>query len=205
MEIDYIEIIAAVLGLIGIFLQIKQHPLYWLTSILMVSLYIYVFYNSKFYADMSFQFYYLVISIYGWTYWIKDTRLKKINSRTENVNINIKIDKPQKLSVKKLKLKHLFISIIISLVLWVLIYIILDRFTNSDVALGDSFTTALSIVATFLLARKYIENWIFWIIVDFISTILYVSKGLYPTAILFIVLTILAFVGFFKWKNRKET
>ena len=187
---NWIELIASILGFVGIFLQIKQNAWYWLTSILMVILYVYVFYKSKFYADMSFQFYYLGVSVYGWIYWIKDKSRKTIDR------------KKGKIIAKKLKLKQLIFSIIISLVLWIIIYIILQIFTDSDVILGDSFTTALSIVATFLLARKFIENWLFWIIVDFVSTILYISKELYPTAVLFTVLTILAFVGFFKWRGK---
>jgi len=184
-----IEIIASILGLIGIFLQIKQNSWYWLISILMVILYIHVFYESKFYADMTFQFYYLGISIYGWIYWIKDR--KKYNVSQKKI----------KIIAKKLNFKQIIFSIVISLFFWIIIYFILKKFTDSDVTIGDSFTTALSIVATFLLARKFIENWLFWIIVDFVSTILYISKELYPTALLFSVLTILAFVGFFKWRK----
>lgn len=67
--------------------------------------------------------------------------------------------------------------------------------------MGDAFTTALSITATWLLARKILENWLYWIVVDLVSTILYVYKSLYPSAILFSVLTILAVVGYFKWRK----
>ena len=183
----WIEVYACILGLIGIFLQIKQNPLYWLTSILMVILYIYVFYVSKFYADMAFQFYYLVVSIYGWVYWIGDKKKS--------------IQKQRKLNVRILSRKELYYSIMASFVFYVIILLILKYLTNSDVPYGDAFTTALSIVATFLLARKFIENWIFWIIVDSVSLSLYIYKGLYPTAILFFVLTVLAFVGYFKWKK----
>ncbi|HOL98307.1 MAG TPA: nicotinamide riboside transporter PnuC, partial [Bacteroidales bacterium] len=80
-------------------------------------------------------------------------------------------------------------------------YLILKNFTDSDVPLGDAFTTALSFTATWLLAKKYIENWFFWIVVNIVSTILYVYKGLYPTVVLFTILTLLAFVGYHKWKK----
>ena len=181
---DWVEIIAAILGLVGIGLQIKQSHWYWLTSILMVLLYIYVFYQAKFYADMSFQIYYLIISIYGWYLW--QTKRKTDESR---------------LTVNKLTKNSLSISIIVSAMLFGIIYLVLKHFTDSPIPIGDAFTTALSITATWLLAKKYIENWIFWIIVDAVSTALYIYKGLYPTAILFTVLTVLAFVGFFKWRK----
>lgn len=183
---NWVEIIAAALGLIGIGLQIKQSHWYWLTSTLMVTLYIYVFYQSKFYADMSFQFYYLIVSIYGWYLWL--TKSKKPDSET-------------KYTVNRLNNKQLAISLLISGILFIAIYFILERFTDSPVPVGDAFTTALSITATWLLAKKYLENWLFWIVVDAVSTALYIVKGLYPTAILFIVLTVLAVVGYFKWRK----
>ena len=183
---NWVEIIAAALGLFGIGLQIKQSHWYWLTSILMVTLYIYVFYQSKFYADMSFQFYYLIVSIYGWYLWL--TKSEKSDSET-------------KYTVNRLNSKQLTISLLISSVLFVAIYFILKRFTDSPIPVGDAFTTALSITATWLLAKKYLENWLFWIVVDAVSTALYIVKGLYPTAILFTVLTIMAVVGYFKWRK----
>ena len=97
--------------------------------------------------------------------------------------------------------KNVFITSAISILLFAIIYFILKYFTDSDVPLGDAFTTALSFVATWLLARKILENWIFWIIVDMVSTGLYVYKGLYATAVLFFVLTFLAFIGYYKWKK----
>lgn len=183
---NWVEIIAAVLGLAGIGLQIKQNHWYWLTSILMVLMYIYVFYQSKFYADMTFQFYYLGVSFFGWYYWIK----KKKTATQENTS-----------PVQKLGKKQIWTCIIISAGLFVIIYLILNYLTDSPIPFGDAFTTALSITATWLLAKKYVENWIFWIIVDGVSTALYIYKGLYPTSILFTVLTILAFVGYFEWRK----
>lgn len=185
LQQNWFETTAAALGLIGIYLQIKQNPWYWFTAILMVLMYIVVFYQSKFYADMSFQFYYLAISVYGWIFWLSGK--DKNNKKT--------------LTTSALKPKGWLLSSLFSVVLFSLIYYILEKYTDSDVALGDAFTTALSFVATLLLARKILENWLFWIVVNFVSTGLYIYKGLYPTAILFFVLTVLAFVGYYQWKR----
>ncbi len=183
--LNWIETTAAALGLIGIFLQIKQNHWYWLTSIVMVLMYVVVFYKSGFYADMSFQFYYLIVSLYGWIYWFKSRGVRKIES----------------IKTFKLNSKQWIVSILISVLFFFIIYFGLTTFTNSQVAAGDAFTTALSITATWLLARKILENWLFWIVVDAVSTGLYIYKGLYPSAILFFVLTLLAIVGYFKWKK----
>jgi nicotinamide mononucleotide transporter len=182
---NWFELSAAALGLFSIYFQIKQNAFYWPISIVMVSMYIFVYYNSKFYADMSLQFYYLGVSFYGWYYWIKGA---KNNSQS-------------KVKVTSLDKKTSFLASAISIFFFAIIYFLLKCFTDSDVPFGDAFTTALSFVATWLLARKILENWIFWIVVDFVSTGLYIYKGLYATAVLFFVLTILAFIGYYKWKK----
>ncbi len=182
-----IETIAALLGLISIYFQIKQNPWLWPVSIVMVSMYIFVYYNSLLYAYMSLQFYYLFVSFYGWYYWVFG---KKKTADAED-------KKPQ---VKSLTLNGVLKAIGVSVLFFIIILFILKK-TNSDVPYIDAFTTGLSFVATWLLARKILENWLFWIVVDIVSVGLFLHKGLYATAILFMVLTILAFVGYFKWKK----
>ncbi len=182
---NWVELFASILAFIGIFLQIKQNAWYWFTSIIVVSLYIYVFFTSGFYADMAFQFYYLIVSVYGWYFWI--------TGKNKNKKVKVK--------TRVLAKRQWVYSIIVFILLYVLIYMILTHFTNSQIAVGDAFTTSLSFVATWLLARKILENWLFWIIVDVVSTGLYIYKKLYPTAILFTALSILAVVGFMQWKK----
>lgn len=135
---------------------------------------------------MALQVYYVWISIYGWVLWSK-----KKNSA--NGKHNLKVTRIKKTLFNKLA--------IISLVLWILIYFILKNFTDSPVPFGDSFTTALSIIATYMLARKIIEHWLIWIVVDFVSLLLYLWKGLYPTSVMFVIYTAAAIWGYFEWKK----
>ncbi|MDA3910605.1 MAG: nicotinamide riboside transporter PnuC [Bacteroidales bacterium] len=186
---NWFELTAALLGVIGIFLQIHQKPLYWLVSLVMVSMYIWVYFDSGFYADMSLQVYYFVISIYGWLFWMFGKKKQAESTSKKDI------------PVTRLKKKPLLLSMLISLILFVVIYLILKHLTDSTVPLGDAFTTALSFVATWMLARKILENWLFWIVVDLVSVGLYIYKGLYPTAALFAFLTIMAVFGFFAWKK----
>ena len=183
---QYFEIIAAGLGFIAIFLQIKQNVWYWLVSIIMVSMYIYIYIDVRLYADMSLQVYYLIISFYGWYMWLYGEKLN---------------DHKTQLSVSTISQTLLVILTIISIVLFFIIAWILLHFTNSDLPYWDSFTTSLSFVATWMLARKKIENWLIWIVVDAVSVGIYLYKELYPTAVLFLFLTLLAFVGYSKWKK----
>ncbi len=180
-----IELLGAILGILYIFFSIRQNILTWPTGLATSALYIIVFFQSKFYADMGLQVYYVGISIYGWYYWIKGN--KPENSTT--------------VPVRRTSKKLWFKLIAIALLLYLVILIILLNFTDSDVPFMDSFTTALSIIATWMLAKKYIEHWLIWIFVDIFSAGLYIYKELWPTVILFLVYTIMAFLGYIEWKK----
>jgi len=180
----YFELVASGLGFIAIFLQIKQNVWYWLISIIMVSMYIYIYIDARLYADMSLQVYYLVISFYGWYMWLFG---KQVNNHKTQLTVSY--------SSKSSLVLLGFVSVLLFFVIaWFLV-----QFTNSDLPYWDSFTTSLSFIATWMLARKKIENWLIWIVVDAVSTGIYIYKELYPTAILFVFLTFLAMVGYQKW------
>ena len=179
------ELLGAILGILYIFFSIRQDILTWPTGLLTSVLYVIVFFQAKLYADMSLQVYYVIISIYGWYFWLKGKKPQE----KKQVQVHF--------ASKKLKFRLLFASI----VLYGIILYILLTYTDSDVPYMDSLTTALSIVATWMLAKKYIGHWIIWIFVDAVSAGLYIYKGLWPTVILFIVYTILAFFGYYQWKK----
>ena len=87
-------------------------------------------------------------------------------------------------------------------ILFTLLYNVLHHFTDSPIPAGDAFTTAMGIVATWMLARRIIEQWIFWIIVNCVSVYIYYQRGLYPTSFLYICYTILAAIGLYTWKKK---
>jgi nicotinamide mononucleotide transporter len=182
----WVEISGALLGILYVILSVKQNVLTWLMGLLSSVLYIYVFFESGFYADMTLQFYYVWISIYGWIIWASG---KQTDHGKET------------LLVTTTNRKLVNILIVVSLFLWILIWFILRQFTNSPIPVGDSFVTSLSIVATWMLARKKIEHWLVWILVDIVSIFLFIYKGLYPTTILFVIYTLAAFWGYIEWKK----
>jgi nicotinamide mononucleotide transporter len=183
--VNKIELLGAILGVIYIRFSIKQNIFIWPTGILTSVLYIIVFFNSSLYAAMGLQFYYVVISIYGWYHWLRGKKADYISL----------------LPIQRVK-KKMWIRIgLVSIFLFFLIRFILIKFSDSDVPNLDSLTTSLSIIATWMLARKYIENWVIWIFVDFVSIGLYIYKSLWPTVLLFVVYTVLAFFGYFEWKK----
>lgn len=133
---------------------------------------------------MSLQFYYLAVSVFGWISW----RSGKQQSGKE-------------LPVKRTKKTQAVVMLLITAIVFFLYYFVLTHYTDSPLPMADSFTTALSITATWMLARKLIEHWILWVIVDAVSAGLYLYKGLYPTTILFVIYTIMAMVGWWQWRK----
>lgn len=184
LSAHYIEVFGALSGMIFIILEIRQNIWLWPLGLLTSLIYVWVFFNTKFYADMGLQVYYILISIYGWYWWLKGGK----NSETGSLVIT---------GVSaRLAWKLLFVLLLIFFTIW----FVLSKYTDSPVPGWDAFTTALSVIATWMLARKIIEHWILWVIVDIVSMALYIYKGLFPTAILFGVYTVMAVIGYRKWK-----
>lgn len=181
-----IEFTGTLLGLLYIWLEIKGHIGLWPVGILMSAFYIYIFYSSKLYADMGLQFYYLIVSIYGWLIWL-----------TGRSNKNDK----KELLITHCSFKMALYLILIAIPLYGLIAWLLVSFTDSPVPYCDSFPTTLSIIATFMLTRKIIEQWIIWIVVNIASMSLYIYRGLNLTAGLYLIYAILAIIGYIKWKS----
>lgn len=182
---NYIELLGAILGFIYIFLSIRQNIWTWPVGLLTSALYVWVFLHSRLYADMSLQVYYVAVSIYGWYEWLKGKSS----------------DSGEKLTISRLSFKMGIILSAISVVLVFLMWIILKNYTDSPVPFADSLATSLSIVATWMLARKILEHWLVWIFVDAFSIGLFWYKDLFPTVVLFIVYTVMAVAGFIEWRK----
>ncbi len=183
LSANYIELLGAVLGFAYIYYSIRQSILTWPTGLGTSLLYIIVFFQSKFYADMGLQFYYVFISLYGWYLWNR--------GNPENGSSS--------LPVRRISLRWAVYASLSAFLVFCIIFYVLKNHTDSPVPLMDAATTALSIVATYMLARKILEHWFIWIAVDVVSAGLYIFKGLWPTAILFIVYTAMAFAGYREW------
>lgn len=181
---DWIEICGTLTGLIYLWFSIRQSILTWPMGLLTSVLYIWIFFSAKFYAGMGLQFYYVFISIYGWWSWIHG-------------DSGVNGDKILHISRTSLKLWTVIFSIF--MIIFAVIAYILVNFTDSPIPYWDSFTTSLSIIATWMLARKKIEHWYLWMVVDTISIGLYIYRELYPTTLLFIAYTIMAVIGYFEW------
>ncbi len=178
----WLETAGFLVGLIYLWLEYRASAWLWAANVVMPAIYIFVYAESGFYADMGINIYYLVASIYGWTMW----RYHKDENNRE-------------LAISRTPRKAVVPLTMAGVACWGAILFILLRWTNSTVPYGDSFTTAASIVALYMLSHKYVEQWLVWIVIDVVCCWLYVSKGLYPTAVLYGLYALLAVFGYIKW------
>ena len=184
-----IEIIGAVIGLLYLYLEYKANVWLWPVGIVMSLFYVVIFFHGKFYADAAINLYYIGANSYGLIRWTRSRKQPLENGTTAE------------LAITHVPAKRILPLTAVTVVLWMMFYGILKSVTDSPVPLGDAFTTAVSIVAMWMLAQKYLEQWLLWIVVNIVSTILYFWKGLYPTGILFIVYVVVAVLGYMKWKK----
>ena len=214
-----IEIFGAVTGVLYIFLEIRQTIWLWPVGIITSAVYIWIFFMSKLYADMSLQGYYLFISLLGWYWWAKGSGLPAEasakaglraqgsgNNEAEGEKNDVEKGRMgekenKELPVTRLKVRTGVILGIAFSLLFAALKVLLERFTDSPVPGWDSFITSLSITATWMLARKIYEHWFLWIVVNTAATVLFLTRGLYPTVILYVIYGIMSFAGLKAWRK----
>ena len=210
---NWLEVFGAITGIIYVFLEIRQNIWLWPVGLVTSAVYIIVFFTSKFYADMSLQGYYLVMSIMGWYWWVRGTgrraqgtghkkrRAGSVEQGAEHKTGGLRDEETEGLQVTRLKTVTGILLTAVFILLYSGVWFILSRFTDSPVPEWDSFITSLSIVATWMLARKIYEHWYLWILVNAASVVIFLARGLYPTVILYGVYLAMSFVGLKVWKK----
>lgn len=184
--IDYlfsIEGLAVSTGLASVWFSVKERIWVYPIGLISVSIYVYLSFIYGIYADMGINIYYVLMSIYGWYRWLQPSESGAAKEITRNSG------------------KEWLLSIVLLLLSWVILFVILQRFTDSEIPLWDSLTTSLAIVGMWLMAEKKVEHWLFWIATDLLSIPLYYYKNLLLTSGQFFVFTILAVIGWLQWNK----
>ncbi|MBR2867223.1 MAG: nicotinamide mononucleotide transporter [Alistipes sp.] len=176
-----LQIVGTTLGLIYLWLEYKANIWVWVIGAIMPMVHGVLYLTSGIYADAAMQLYYVAAGIYGLAVW---KRHPKDSSSGR---------------IKHTPLRWILPLVGIYVVLHVAIYFVLTDFTDSRVPFFDSMSTALSIVAMWMLSRKLVEQWLVWLVVDMISVGLYLYKGIPLTAGLYAVYSVLAIVGYVRW------
>ena len=185
--VNTLDITATIVGLVYIWLEYKASIYLWIVGIIMPLIDIFLYYEAGLYADFGMAIYYALAATYGYVVW----KFGKRNNQGTK----------EELPITHFKQSQILPAILAFLVIWLIIYEILVHFTNSDVPITDSFANALSFIGLWALARKYLEQWIIWIIVDIVLSALYIYKGIPFKAGLYALYVIIAIAGYHKWKK----
>ena len=183
MTSHILEILGFIVGLLYLWWEYHADARVWLASVIMPAISMWIYFSKGIYADFAINIYYLIIAIYGYVIW-----------RTGGIR---KEKKPQPITHTPIAV-WAGIAAVTALLWWALTWI-LSNFTDSTVPVTDAFSTSLSIVGTWMLARKYAEQWLIWIIVDIVCMGLYAYKGLIFYPILYGIYTVVAGFGYRKW------
>ena len=176
-----LELLATIMGILSVWYARKNNVLVFPTGIVSVLIYVFITYENKIYAEAGINIYYFIMSVYGWILWTSKNKKIKKNISKNNTRDNL-------------------IYGFIFLFLFCFLFFVLKS-TDSDVVFLDSITTALSLTAMLLLARRKLENWIYWVIADIIYIPLFIYKELYITSFQYFVFLVLAISGYFEWKK----
>jgi nicotinamide mononucleotide transporter len=178
-----IEVVAVIAGFLCVYFTIKENIWCWPTGLLQVTLYIFVFYQAKLYSDVILHVIYVAMNIYGWYFWLHGGRLRK------------------EARITRLLPAWLAACIAGSVAGTLLLGWFMASRTDAALPYADAFTTVFSLTAQWLLSRKKLENWYFWIAVDVVAIGVYFTKDLYLTGVLYIAFLIMATFGLLRWRR----
>ena len=181
-QITWIEIAGTLFGILGVWLTIRQNIYCFPAGIINVGLYAYLFFSSKLYSDAALQIIYSILLVYGWIQWNK-------NRSNDDV------------AVSKTEKGLLMILLILGAGVTFFLGTFLYKNTDASLPYIDAATTSFSLVAQWMIAKKKIENWILWIVVDVVYVGMYIYKSLYLTSVLYFIFILLAVKGYAEWKK----
>ena len=178
-----IESIAVLFSILYVVLAVKENIWCWGAALISVSLYIYICFSAQLYPETGLQGFYFIMAIIGYYMWNKENK-EEIKEWSE--------------------IKHLLI-ILLGAILTFFMGFYFSTYTNSQMPIIDSFTTVFSIIATYMVIKKVLGNWLYWIVIDAVSVYLYFNRDLHLTSLLFIAYTIIAIFGYFSWMKKMKT
>lgn len=182
-SMSLVELIGVLTGIAGVWLAAKQNVWTWPVALVSVAMYVFVFYEARLYADMGLNVFYVITSLYGWYIWLYGGK-----GHTER-------------KVGHVGKTELAVLVISGAVFTLCLGYILDNYTNADLSYTDSATTAISLIGYWMMAKKQIENWFVWFVVDVMYVGIYLYKELYLTSFLYFIFLILCIQGYRNWKK----
>ncbi|MDX1627083.1 MAG: nicotinamide riboside transporter PnuC [Fulvivirga sp.] len=188
LQIDLLEFSGLVFGLLAVYFLIRENILTWPSGIAYVLVSFVIFWQQKLYADFALHIFFLVLNVYGWWYWVRGGK------KTDQMDVPVSTTSPT----------VLILLLVLSVIGIAVTGYFLQNFTDAAVPYWDSATTVLSLTGMWLTARKKIENWYFWFVVDILATGIYFYKGIYFYATLYLIYIVLAIIGYLAWKKTMQ-
>lgn len=177
-----LEILGFIIGVVYLWWEYQADVRVWIASMIMPAISMWVYFSKGIYADFGINIYYLIMAVYGYAMWKTGLGKEK---------------KP--IPITHAPVWAWMVIVVGAAAIWAVLAWFLENYTDSTVPRIDAFTTALSIVGTWAMARKYAEQWLIWVVVDVVSTGLYAYKGLIFYPVLYGIYTVVAVFGYFKW------
>lgn len=216
LSTHWLDIVTTILGLIYLVLEYRASIALWVVGIVMPAMDIYLYWSHGLYGDAGMAVYYTLAAIYGYAVWKFGAKWKRMLKRKasgvagsdkaldtdgSDKAVDAAGGSSEELPITFFPRRLILRTLGFFLLAWAATYYVLVAYTNSTVPLLDAFTNALSFVGLWALARKYVEQWLFWIAVDVVCCYLYVVKGIPFKAGLYGLYVVIAVMGYIKWKG----
>jgi nicotinamide mononucleotide transporter len=183
-----LELLAVIFAIAYLLLAVRENVLCWPAALGSTFIFLFIFWQVRLYMESGLQLYYIAMALYGWYQWTK------INDNNE------------KLQVSTWPIKHHVAALLFIGIATLVSGSLLNSGTDARLPYLDSFTTWASIVTTYMVTQKILENWIYWLVIDSVSIVLYLDRGLYFTSILFALYIVIIFFGGYAWlKSYRQT
>jgi len=177
------ELVAVILALVYLVLALKERIECWYAAFVSTAIYMFLFWDVSLLMESALQVYYLLMAVYGWWQWRHHSNIE------EDLTIHT-------WSIKR----HLFIFISLAALVLISGYLLSEN-TTAALPYLDSFTTWGAVITTYMVTRKVLENWLYWIVIDSVSVYLYLDRAMYLTTILFVLYVIIVVFGFVRWRH----
>jgi len=181
------EAVAVIFAIAYLFLAVRENILCWLFAFMSTAIYTVLFWDVNLLMESALNVYYMAMAVYGWYQWSRGGH----NGNNE----------PHALGVQTMSGQQHVLVITATTILVFISGYLLSEHSSAAWPYVDSFTTWASVITTYLVTRKYLQNWLYWIVIDMVSIPLYIDRGLNLTAVLFVVYTIVAIIGYFSWRD----
>ena len=181
------EAVAVIFAIAYLLLAIRENILCWLFAFISTAIYTILFWDVSLLMESALNVYYMAMAVYGWYQWTRGGRKGGNGS--------------QALAIQSMSRRQHSLVIVSTAVLVCVSGYLLSEHSSAVWPYVDSFTTWASVITTYLVTRKYLQNWLYWIVIDLVSIPLYIDRGLNLTALLFVAYVIIAVVGYFKWRE----